>query len=142
MLTARDLIVYTSIHERGVNMEARKDLTEKYVGLRNKKEQIEADLALVKEEIGLVEGQLLLAMENESLSSFADERFGTIYIRDEVRASEEDQEKLFSWLKENKLEDLIKTSVHSKTLSALAKEHPDIPGVKVFIQTKLGIRRK
>lgn len=62
MLTARDLIVYTSIHERGVNMEARKDLTEKYVGLRNKKEQIEADLALVKEEIGLVEGQLLLAM--------------------------------------------------------------------------------
>ena len=83
-----------------------------------------------------------MAMMNEAMSSFKDEAFGTVFIREEVYASIEDEEKCFNWLRETGNQDLIKQTIHSKTLASTAKDHDlNIPGVKTTVKTKIGIRR-
>lgn len=119
----------------------RDQMTEVYAGLRARKDEYKEALKKVQEDLDQAERDLVLIMENENLTSFKDDRFGTIYLRDEIRASVENQEVLFPWLREHQLGDCIKETIHAKTLSALVKEHPEMPGTKTFIQTQLGMRK-
>ena len=117
------------------------ELSAKYFALRSKRQEIEDELEKVKEECKDVEGQLVMWLENNALDKVSDEN-GTIYSRQEVYASIEDRNQAFTWLRENGMEDVIKETVHAKTLSAIVKEHAlNVPGVKAYYETKIGYRR-
>ena len=114
---------------------------DKYFKLRQQKDEAEAVLAQVKEELGQVEKDLVLYMENENLQSFKDATFGTIYLREQVYARIDDEGKAFDWFRTHDLGDLIKATIHNKSLVAVAKENPEIPGVVTAYETKVGYRK-
>ena len=121
--------------------KTRNTLTEEYAYLRATKDALAKEAKEVQAKLDKIEQQLVLVMENESLTSFKDERYGTVYLRDEVRASVKDESALFPWLQERNLDDVIKKTIHAKTLSSMVKDYPDMPGVEIFYQTKLGLRK-
>jgi len=99
-------------------------------------------MKVVNKELEGIERDLILSMENENLQNFKDSRFGLVYLREDLYASIEDSDKCFGWLEENNMHDVIRQTVHSKTLSAICKESGEIPGVKTYFQTKVGFRRE
>lgn len=128
------------VNKRGVFM-TRKEAADRYYQLRQEKESLTESLKSVQESLDQVEAQLVLLMENESLSSFKDDDIGTVSLREEVRASIESEEQLFNWLKENNLDSCVKQTIHSKTLAAMAKDYPSMPGIKTYYQTKISLRK-
>jgi hypothetical protein len=122
-------------------MGNRQELAEKYAVLKQGKDRINEELKGINAALEDIEQQLVLTMENEGLQSFKDETFGTFYLRQEIYARVEDEEKAFAWLRAAEMEDVIKRSVHAKTLAALVKEHGEIEGVKSHYVTKIGMRR-
>lgn len=122
-------------------MTIRQELAEKFFSLREEKDVLaktSKDLNKCLEEI---EKQLILQMENENLQNFRDADHGLIYLREDIHATIEDPDQAFKWLREHNMSDIIKETVHSKTLSVTVKDHGEIPGVKSFYQTKIGFKR-
>lgn len=119
----------------------RQQLATEFYRLKERKADLEFALEQVKESITAVESRLVLVMENENLQNFKDGELGTFYLRTDVRASIADEIQAFQWLRDNGMDDIIKPTVHSKTLSAIAKDHPEIPGVNVYYQTRVSIRK-
>jgi hypothetical protein len=114
---------------------------DRYFKLRQDKEAAEAALEAVKDELVQVEKDLVMRMENENMQSFKDATYGTIYLREQVYARLEDDAKAFEWFKANGMEYSWRWSIHNKTLCAIAKDHPDIPGVVTAYETKIGYRK-
>lgn len=120
----------------------RQELTKDYFTFRDEKDKLNKRLKEVQEELDTLEDRLVNTMINENLTSFADVTNGTVYLREEVYASIEDHEKCFQWFREKGIGDAIKESIHAKTLAAIAKDNNlEVPGVKTYLKTKIGIRR-
>jgi hypothetical protein len=115
-------------------------LENQFFALRQRKESIEKELDQVKDEIGAVEQQLLLWLENNNLTQIKGPN-GTLFLRDEVYARIEDADTAFAWLEEHDMSDVIKRTVHAKTLSSIAKDQGEFPGIKVSLVTKIGFRK-
>lgn len=110
--------------------------------LKKTKQGLEEALVDTNSQIEVTEQDLITVMENEGLEKFTDSEHGTFYIRQDVYASTSDQEALFKWLGENQMTDIIKQQVHPKTLAGIVRDHGmEIPGVRAFIKSKVGIRR-
>ncbi len=121
-------------------------IAEQYFSLRTKKAVIESELDAVKEELNKVESEFIMWLENNDLQSIKHDRYGTAFLREEVYARVTDEEKAFTWLRNNNMDALIKPTVHSKSLSAAMKEWMSTgavapEGIDAFVKTKIGVRR-
>jgi len=114
---------------------------QKYFELRKRKAEVEAQLDEVKGELAQVEKDLVLYMENQNLQNFTDKTFGTIYLREQVYARIDNEPIAFDWFESHNMSDIIKRTIHNKTLCAVVKENPEIPGVVTTWETKIGYRR-
>ena len=122
-------------------MEVVIEQAQTYFDLRRKKADLEAELSEVKASLAVTEKELVLYMENQNLQSFNDKTFGTIYLREQVYARVDNESSAFGWFDKHQMGDIIKRTVHNKTLCAICKEHPEIPGVVATWETKIGYRR-
>ena len=122
-------------------MQSRKELSDRFLDLKDKRAALESQVDAVKEEQKQAEQDLILSMEEEGLQNFRDDERGLVYIRQDTFASVEDQAKLYAHLRANNMGDVIKETVNAKTLAAIAKEHPDLPGAKISYATRLGVRK-
>lgn len=117
----------------------RKEAADRLFQIKNEKKLLEHRLKEVEALLIDVESQLIMLMENESLSSFKDKDIGTVFIREDIRASIESKEEFLNWLKQNNLEDSL--SVNNRTLCGLFNDYESIPGVKTYYQPKISIRK-
>lgn len=122
-------------------MTQREELSHQIANLKRSKKLQEELLDGIKLKLNELEANLILIMENEGLQSFKDKDLGTFFLRVDTYASIEDYDKAFSWLREKGMGDVIKETVHAKTLAAIAKDNPQIEGVKITLKTQLGIRK-
>lgn len=123
-------------------MATRQELTHQFVSMREEKEVLNQSLKDLNKRLEEVEKQLVVCMENENLTSFREKMIGTVFLSETVHATVEDFEACYAWLKENNQEDIVKQTIHARTLAATVKDHGEIPGVKAHYQTKIGIRRE
>ena len=114
---------------------------QKFFEIRNRKDDLETQLELVKADYLETEKQLVLEMEANNLQNFTDAEQGMCYMREAIYARVADEEKCFEWLKANGLEGCLKTTIHNKTLGSLVKDKGEIPGVEYHLETKIGFRR-
>lgn len=126
--------------------DSRQYLAEKFFTLRDRKDTINAELKDINSQLDDIEKELVVVMENENLQNFKDDRFGTLYLREEVYARVESEDKFFPWLRDRGMADVIKYTVHAKTLSGIVKELNEkgesVPeGVVAQFITKLGYRK-
>lgn len=120
----------------------RQELTDKFFKLREVKDTLTKDLKSVNEEMELIEQSLIAAMENDGLEMFRDKNGMTVFLEADVKASIDDQDQAFSWLRENGHGDVIQERIMPSTLTALVKEVAmEIPGVKKYEFTKVRYRR-
>lgn len=115
------------------------ELHKRYVVLREQKDELKKQLSEVQSQLDEAEVELVNWLENNSLTNVKSE-LGTISLRAEVYARIDDEATAFSWLRENNMGDIIKETVHSKTLASLVKDNGDIPGVVSHYQTKISFR--
>jgi hypothetical protein len=114
-------------------------LADEFFALKREKEELTAKLKNVNERIEVADKELQLWMEAQELEQIKTSE-GTLFPRTECYARIEDQDAAFAWLKDNGMEDVIKFSVHAKTLSSIAKDQ-EIPGVVTSFVTKIGQRK-
>lgn len=112
-----------------------------YFELRKKKDELEKALDDVKESLAETEKELVLYMENQNLQNFTDKTYGTIFLREQVYARIDDEGTAFGWFRDHNMGDIIKETIHNKTLCAVVKDNPEIPGVVTTWETKVGYRR-
>lgn len=122
-------------------MATRQELAQLFFSFREQKDVLAKAAKDLNSRLEEVEKELILQMENESLQNFRDSDHGLIYLREDIHATIEDSSQAFQWLREHNMSDIIKETVHSKTLSATVKDHGKIPGVKSFYQTKIGYKK-
>lgn len=120
----------------------RQKLTTEYFTLRDAKDELELKLKEIKSRLASVEVSLVESMGVENLRNFTDERFGMVYLEDRVYASIDDFEKLKESLTAEGLQDNIRETVSTSTLSSMAKDGVELDGAKYHYQTKVKIRRK
>lgn len=123
-------------------MTDRVTLTDKLFNLKEEKDELEKNLENIKAQLDEVKSDLINLMISEDLQSYKDDEYGTVYLDSRVFASIENQEVAFAWLREHNMGDVIKETIHSSTLSALAKDTGDIPGVKTHEKITLKTRKK
>jgi hypothetical protein len=117
--------------------------------LRDEIEALEATLSQKKEsKKQLEEREIPELMERAEIEKITFQGIGTIYLKTEPKASvlKENEPVFFQWLKDNGHGDIVKETVHHRTLSSWAKEVleqglpvPEI--VQVFHQTKAVLRK-
>lgn len=120
-------------------MQSRKELSDKFLDLRDKKSSLQDQLKPIEEAMLAAEQDLILSMEEEGLQNFRDDERGLVYIRQDTFASISDKDALLAHLTSNGMGDVI--TVNARTLSAIAKEHPDLPGIQLSYKTRLGVRK-
>jgi chromosome segregation ATPase len=97
----------------------------KLATLKSTKEDLERSLTAVNNEITQLTQQIIPElMAAMDISRLSIEGLGTLFKRSEVHAYvlAERREEFHQWLRENGHEDLIKETVHPKTLKAFATE--------------------
>ena len=127
---------FTNEKKRGSDMK----LAEEFFALKRRKEDINQQLKAVNEAIEIADKELQLWLESNELEQIKTSE-GTLFPRTECYARIEDEDLAFDWLKLHDMNDVIKRTVHGKTLASIAKDNPDIPGVVTSFVTKMGMRR-
>lgn len=135
------------MEERAVEAVDLGVIARQYIDLRLKKDALEAELKGIEEQLDVSEHQLLFTMENLNMQSFRDKDHGLIYVSPDVRVKIEDEEATFRWFEENDMADIIKRTIHNRTLCSLVKERKkeeqsDIPGVLANWGNRINFRRK
>ena len=120
---------------------------QRYIELRLHKDDLEAQLKATQELLDVAENDLLFTMENLNMQSFRDKDHGLVYVSPDVRVKIEDEAATFAWFERNDLSDVIKRTIHNRTLCAMVKERKkdgleDIPGVLVGWGNRINFRRK
>ena len=118
-----------------------KETAQKFFDIRAKKDELEGQLEVVKQEYLQAEKELVLIMEQNGLQNFTDAERGMCYMREAIYARVTDEAKCFDWLKANGLGECIKYTIHNKTLGTLVKDKGEIPGVEYHLESKIGFRR-
>lgn len=107
-----------------------RDLVQNLVAARHKTYQLETDLKAASAEEMKAEKALIDYMEQSKISRTADhDRLGYATLaKPRVYATfkKEDEEQVFSFLREIGRDELIKPSIHSASLSALVKERLEV----------------
>ena len=135
------------MEERAVEAVDLGVIARQYIDLRLKKDALEAELKGIEEQLDVSEHQLLFTMENLNMQSFRDKEHGLIYVSPDVRVKIEDEEATFRRFEENDMADIIKRTIHNRTLCSLVKERKkeeqsDIPGVLANWGNRINFRRK
>lgn len=113
------------------NDKTLKGLSEKFAALKKERESLEDQLELVKAKIKALGDELLPVMRKEDIEKFTTS-MGTVYIRNEEFAKIEDQEKAFAFFRDQGAGDIIKETIHSKTLTATFKELREAGKIDAF----------
>lgn len=118
----------------------------KYFEARIIRDNLKDELSKAQEALDECEKNLVLFMEANNLQNFKDAENGMVYLMEKMYSRIENEDIAFEWLKNNGLGDAIKQTIHSKTLSAIAKEmfekdQQEIPGVVSTFETKVGFRK-
>lgn len=115
------------------------ELTNKLYQLREEKKILDEQLSALKEQIETVEADIIAWMEANGLEQIKDKN-GTTYLKPDVYARITDEATAFAWLQENGHGDIIKQTVHNRTLTSLVKECGEFPGVQAHYETKIAVR--
>lgn len=127
------------------------ELGDRLLALRDRKDELEKALKALNEELDKTELTLVRQMTDEETPLF-NRQGRTLYLTTRTYASPAAgaKEQLYSWLKQNGYEDLVKETVHAQSLSSLAKEmleeSDDLPEdlkplMNVFDKTSIGVRK-
>lgn len=126
------------------------EVAEKLVSLKEQKDYFKQELDSIKEQHDQHANDLLQLMNNESMESF--KALGkTFYTTTELRSSIADTGAAFKYLRDNGKGDVIKETVHSRTLGSVVKEiiasgeaeitELETVGFKVYPQEVLRMRK-
>ena len=125
---------------------------DRLVTLRDRKKELEDELKEVNAEIAGTEEQLVSAMIEEEMQNFT--RNGRQFIltnRTYANAKAGMMPAVCEWMKDNGLGDMVKESIHPKTLQAWVKEQIEEAGalpeelselVNVYERSGISIRKK
>ena len=128
--------------ESGEDANAAKLATE-YARRDARKKDLEEQIADLNVELEGLSQLAVEALESDGVEKINLANGGYARIDDRPYTSIEDRAAIFSWIKKNKLTDLL--SVNYQTLNGMNNERlvsgkPIIPGTKVFLKTKLSVR--
>jgi len=120
------------------------DLTRDYIELRTKKNQVEK---LVKEKVDLIKAKMrflegkILAFLQQSGQESAKTKFGTPYITKKVGFNIANADEFFNYVIENDAVDLLTKKVNSTAAKAYLEDEVKIPGVKIYTELKVGVKK-
>lgn len=128
--------------ENGENANASRLATEYALRDRRKKD-LESQISQLNIELEALSQLGVEAMESDGTQKIDLASGGSVSIKDTPYTSTEDREKVFDWIKKNKMKSIL--TVNYQTLSAINNERlvagkEVIPGTKVFLKTKLLVR--
>ena len=100
------------------------DLVNQFIELDDKRKRLEGDVDAIKEELKVLEPQIMDRFENAGMQSMRSKSGVTLYIRREVwaGAAEGAEVLLLETLKSCGLGDMVKEKVNTQTLSAYVRE--------------------
>lgn len=118
-------------------------LADQYRQLRERKKELEADLQEVNRQLRRVELDLANEMSNEEMPRF-DRAGHTFYLSTQIYASPVHgcSDELYQWLKEHGYGDLVKETVHSRTLSSFVKELMEEDGLPQELAEIVNVHEK
>jgi hypothetical protein len=118
--------------------------------LKQQKDELEREMTELKDEIGLAQERCLKALEASGLKNLPIKGVGLFYGSVSVHPKATDEMMLFEDLRSRGAGDMIKETVHHKTLGAFIKElkargewetNP-LKGVEIFEEPYIGFRRE
>ena len=112
---------------------------------RKLKETYETLIAAEKECLQAMQPKLVLLFENEKLQSMAIKNVGMFYLDARTFPRVENEKQLFAWLRQHKMQSLIKSTIHHQTLRGLVNErmseNKSLPkGVTTYDETVVVMR--
>lgn len=105
--------------------ERARELTEKYVLLRTKKDQLEAQLAPINIEIEEIKAKIAEYFNSHNLKTVKYEDIGSITVKAPIprpKFEKEDEAAVFEFVRKEGGSNLIKPTIHSSTFSSFIQE--------------------
>lgn len=114
--------------------------------LMDHKKSLEEEVKDINGRITAVQETFVEMMENNDMQNFSIKDLGMFYISSDVHPKMVNQDALFADLKSRGAGDLIKPTIHSKTLKAYVKEclenSNEVPqGVEIYTKTSVRVRK-
>lgn len=115
------------------------EISEYFSGLKDEKAELEKQIKEINTKLEACSQILVERLEEDGITSFKTD-LGTFYIKDEPYSSVSDRPAFYSWVRENKLEDLF--TIHYQTMSGMVKERLENgeelpPGISVFMKSSI-----
>lgn len=112
--------------------------------IKARKDDLEAQLYDVNVEAEALSQLIVAAMESDGVEKFTLQSGATVYVNYAPYPCVEDREKLFAWIKAQKMQKLL--SVQYQTLRGMVNDmlvagKPVMPGVNVFLKTSARLLR-
>jgi len=120
------------------------ELTKEYIELRTKKSKMEK---IAKERIDIIKTQLadiefkMLAFLQKTGQESAKTKFGTPYTMTKKSFNIENADDFFNYVIENGAVDLLVKKVNSTTAKSYLADDVKIPGVKLYTEIKVGVKK-
>ena len=114
--------------------------------LLGEKKDLDAKKKVLNAKADALQLKLVPMFEHKGIQNIALTGIGMFYLNPSTYVRIEDEGKLFAWLRENKLDSIIKTTVLNQTLRGFVNERleanlPVPEGVKTYSETEVRLRK-
>lgn len=120
------------------------ELTKEYIELRAKKSKMEKiakeRIDIIKHKMVEIEGKMLSFLQETGQTS-AKTKFGTPYQMTKQSFNVDNADEFFGYVIKNGAVDLLTKKVNSTTAKSYLEDKIKIPGVKIYSELKIGVKK-
>lgn len=120
------------------------ELTKEYIELRSKKSKMEKiakeRIDVIKHKLVAIENKMLVFLQETGQTS-AKTKFGTPYQMTKQSFNIDNADAFFDYVIENNAVDLLTKKVNSTTAKSYLEDKIKIPGVKIYSEIKIGVKK-
>lgn len=118
------------------------DLTALYVGLRDRKSELEDMQKKISAAMQVIEAKMLTVLEAAGAESIATES-GTFFVKESVKYNVEDWEAFWTFAAQAEGGSFVTKSPRKASVDEYVEAHGELPpGLSVFSERKINVRRK